>query len=63
MRQDSFRLFQSQISSYILLLNGNIDLNDPLLTWRDNGFYDKAGHYHIFQCKLQRWIVKKTIAG
>ena len=38
-------------------------INDPLLTWRDNGFYDEAGHYLIFQCKLQRWIVKITIAG
>ena len=36
---------------------------DSLLTWCDNGFYDEAGHYLIFQCKLQRWIVKKTIAG
>ena len=36
---------------------------DPLLTWRDNGFYDEAGHFLIFQCKLQRWIVKITIAG
>ena len=39
------------------------NLNDALLTWRDNGFYDEAGHYLIFQCKLQRWIVKITIAG
>ena len=38
-------------------------LYDPLLTRRDNGFYDEAGHYLIFKCKLQRWIVKITIAG
>ena len=38
-------------------------MNDPLLTWRDNGFYDEAGHYLILQCKLQRLIVKITIAG
>ena len=37
--------------------------NDPLLTRRDNGFYDEAGHYLIFKCKLQRWIVKITIVG
>ena len=36
---------------------------DPLLTWRDNGFDDEAGHYLILQCKLQRLIVKITIAG
>ena len=38
-------------------------LYDPLLTRRDNGFYDEVGHYLIFQSKLQRWIVKITIAG
>ena len=32
--------------------------NDPLLTRRDNGFYDEGGHYLIFKCKLKRWIVK-----
>ena len=48
--------------------NKNIPMaykNDPLLTCRDNGFYDEAEHYLIFQYKLQRWIVKitLTIAG
>ena len=38
-------------------------INDPLLTWRDNGFYDEAGHYLILRCKLQGLIVKITIAG
>ena len=28
--------------------------NDPLLTRRDNGFYDEGGHYLIFKCKLKR---------
>ena len=39
------------------------EINDPLLSRRDNGFYDEAGHYVIFKYKLQRWIVKITIAG
>ena len=38
-------------------------LNDSLSTWRDNGFYDEAGHYLLLECELQRWIVKITIAG
>ena len=61
-RESVFSVFRIQFES----LNFKICcmlVYDPLLTWRDNGLYDEAGHYLIFQCKLQRWIVKLTIAG